>query len=375
MSITAVDTFVVQYPEPNDSMALRCLVFVRITSSDGAEGWGEAITMFPSASRATALLIEGMRDVLMGRDPLANSVLWSELVEEGWWFGHRGGIYSFAISAIDIALWDLKGKLLGVSLVDMLGGPIRTHVPAIASTHPFNADLQLEAERHARYVKEDGFLGFKIGMGKRGDARLGYDVERDIDFVRRLRREAGPEAMIMMDRGKKVTWTLDDAIRRVRGFEDYGLKWIEEPFEPDHTEELRALRQHTTCLFAGGEREWDAYGYQNALADGLIDVVGVDVGRVGGISGALRVMSVIEFSHRWFNSHAWSSAVNTAVSLALSASSSRTLVQELKPDRNPMQDELVAEPIHQVDGEVAVPRRPGIGVEPIVDVLEQYRLQ
>ena len=373
-TISSIDTFSVQYPEPNDSMGLRCLVFVRIRSSDGVEGWGEAITMFPAASRATTALIDGMREILIGRNPLENAVIWRDLVEDGWWFGHRGGVYSFALSAIDIALWDLKGKLLGASLATMLGGAHRTSIPAIASTHAFNDDLQFEAERHGRYVTEDGFRGFKIGMGKRGEARLGVDVDRDVDFVRRLREQAGPEAMIMMDRGKKVTWTLNDAIRRVKGFEEHGLTWIEEPFEPDHSEELRTFRQHTTCMIGGGEREWDRHGYEAALADGLIDVVGVDVGRVAGISGALQVMSLIETEHRWFNSHAWSSAINTAVSLALSASTDRTLVQELKPDRNPMQDELVAEPILQVDGEVAVPHLPGIGVEPILDVLEHYRL-
>lgn len=373
-TISAIDTFAVQYPEPNDSMGLRCLVFVRIRTSDGHEGWGEAITMFPAASRATVTLIEGMNDLLIGRDPLANGVLWRDLVEDGWWFGHRGGLYSFALSAVDIALWDLKGRILGVSLVDLLGGARRDTLPAIASTHAFDSDLQLEAERHGRYVTEAGFLGFKIGMGKRGDARLGYDVARDIDFVRRLREQAGPDAMIMMDRGKKITWTLEEAIRRVQGFEEHGLTWIEEPFEPDHTEELRTLRQHSTTLFAGGEREWDVHGYEGALADGLIDVVGVDVGRVGGITGVRQVISLVERERRWFNSHAWSSAINTAVSLALSASTDRTLLQELKPDPNPMQDDLIAEPIRQVGGQVAVPRGPGIGVEPIVEVLEHYRL-
>ncbi|MDO7881573.1 mandelate racemase/muconate lactonizing enzyme family protein [Salinibacterium soli] len=373
-TISSIDTFAVQYPEPNDSMGLRCLVFVRIRSSDGAEGWGEAITMFPAASRATVELIEGMRELLVGRDPLANVALWRDLVDEGWWFGHRGGIYSFALSAVDIALWDLKGKLLGVSLVDLLGGARRDSIPAIASTHAFDADLQFEAERHGRFVTEQGFRGFKIGMGKRGDARLGYDVDRDIDFVRRLREQAGPDAMIMMDRGKKLTWTLEEAIRRVQGFEEFGLTWIEEPFEPDHSEELTTLRQHTTCLFAGGEREWDVHGYEGVLADGLVDVVGCDVGRVGGVTGALQVISLVERERRWFNSHAWSSAVNTAVSLALSASTDRTLLQELKPEPNPMQDELVATPIRQADGLVAVPTSPGIGVEPIVEVLEHYRL-
>lgn len=373
-TITAVDAFSVQYPEPNDSDALRCLTFVRVRSSDGAEGWGEAVTQVPASAWATEKLVEGMRDLLIGRDPMQTRVIWNDLVQEGWWYGHRGGIYFFAVAAVDIALWDLKGKLLGESLVDMLGGARVDSLPAIASTHAFNADLTYEAERHGRYVTEDGFKGFKIGMGKRGDAHLGYDIARDVDFVRQLREQAGPDAMIMMDRGKKLTWTLDEAIRRVKGFEEHGLTWIEEPFEPDHSIELVALRNQVGCLIAGGEREWDVHGFAGALADGAIDVVGCDVGRVGGITGTLQVISLVERENRWFNSHAWSSAINTAVSLALSASTERVLLQELKPDRNPMQDELVAEPIRAVNGEVAVPRAPGIGYEPIMSVIEHYRL-
>jgi len=332
------------------------------------------VTQVPASALATEKLIDWLRELLVGRDPLQNQVIWHELVHEGWWYGHRGGIYFFAVSAVDIALWDLKGKLTGVSLVDMLGGARVDSLPAIASTHAFNADLSFEAERHGRYVTEDGFLGFKIGMGKRGDSRIGYEIERDIDFMRRLREQAGPAAMIMLDRGKELTWTLDEAIQRVRGFDEYDLKWIEEPFEPDHSLELIALRQQVSCLIAGAEREWDLHGFEGALADGAIDVVGCDVGRVGGITGALRIIALVERENRWFNSHAWSSAINTAVSIALSASTDRALLQELKPDRNPMQDELVADPIRLVDGHVAVPRKPGIGFEPLLSVIEHYRL-
>lgn len=372
--ITSVDAFPVQYAEPNDSGALRCLTFVRIRSSDGAEGWGEAITMLPGATKATAIMVESVRELLVGRDPRANVALWHELQNEAWWYGHRGGIFSFALSAIDIALWDLKGRLMGMSLVDLLGGARVESLPVIASTHAFDPSLEVEAERHGRYVADAGFKGFKIGMGKRGQTHIGYEVDRDIEFMRLLREAAGPDAMIMLDRGKKITWSLDEAIARVRGLEQYDLKWIEEPFEPDHSDELRALRQQVGCLIAGAEREWDIHGYETALADGMIDVVGCDVGRAGGVTGALQVLALVEREHRWFNSHAWSSAVNTAVSIALSATSDRVLLQELKPDTNPMQDDLVSEPIRAVGGMVSVPTGPGIGVVPDLGVIEHYLL-
>src|SRR5690606_19239698 len=122
-----------------------------------------------------------------GRDINDNVALWHELRSQGWWYGYRGGIHSFALSAIDIALWDAKGKSLGLSLLDMLGGPRVQSLPALASTHAFNSDLDYEAERHGRYMTSGDYMGVKIGMGKAGDARLGYDIKRDVDFFAALR--------------------------------------------------------------------------------------------------------------------------------------------------------------------------------------------
>lgn len=374
-TIRSVEAFSVAYPEPNDSDATRYLTFASVTTDDGVTGWGEAVTMHPGVSLATQKLIESLAERVIGRDVVDTEQIWAELVDDSWWYGYRGGIFSFALSALDIALWDAKGKTLGTPLVDLIGGARRESIPAIASTHAFHADLAVEVERHAAYVREEGYLGVKVGFGKRGDARLGYELDRDTRFIRELRSAAGDDAWIMVDRGKTLPWSLDDARARMRAWEDEGLKWIEEPFEPADSAAFRALHADARCLIAGAEREWDVRGYREALADGAIDVVGCDVGRVGGITGALQVIAVVEERGCSFNSHAWSSAVNTAVSVALSAVTDSTLVQELKPDRNPMQHDLAVNPIGVVDGGVAVPRIPGNGVELVVDVLEHYRLR
>lgn len=374
-TIRAIEAMSVAYPEPNDNDATRYLTFVKVTTSEGVVGWGEAVTMFPGVSRATEKLVESLAETLVGRDILDIDAIWTELVDNAWWYGYRGGIFSFALSAIDIALWDAQGRVLGQPLIDLIGGAKQRRLPAIASTHAFGADLTEEVERHARYVTEEGYLGVKIGFGKRGDARLGYELERDIRFITDLREAVGPTAWIMVDRGKTLPWSLDDARARVRAWEDQGLKWIEEPFEPDAFEDFAALRAQTTCLFAGAEREWDVRGYTEAMADGVLDVIGCDVGRVGGITGALKVIALVEESGRSFNSHAWSSAVNTAVSLALSAATDTALVQEVKPDPNPMQNELVPEPFRVVDGFIDIPRTPGNGAEIDPSVLEFYRLR
>ena len=316
-----------------------------------------------------------MAELVVGTDPLQNAATWRAIKQATWWYGYRGGIAAFALSAIDIALWDLRGKLLGTPLIDLIGGAHVERLPALASTHAFDASLEREAERHGRYVTEEGYVGFKIGMGKRGEARLGYDLRRDVEFVRMLREAAGPDAWIMMDRGQSLNWDVASAIRRTQAFEEYDLKWIEEPLEPDDLEGFRQLRRHVGTLVAGGEREWDARGFGEVIASGVIDVVGCDIGRAEGITGALKVIALVEHAGVWFDSHAWSSAVNTAASIALSASTPRCMLQELKPDENPMQHELVDEPFAQRDGWIDVPRRPGLGVEPRESVLERYRLR
>jgi L-alanine-DL-glutamate epimerase-like enolase superfamily enzyme len=373
-TIARVNVYPVTYPEPNDNNSMRFLTFVRIESTDGHVGWGEAITQFPGSTRGTVEIINGLVDDLIGKDPTQNIGIWRDIRKQTWWYSYRGGLAHFALSAIDIALWDLKGKIIGQSLIQMIGkrdSTPDTRLPVLASTHVFNSSLDFEVERHARFIR-DGYIGFKIGMGKRGDARIGYDVERDIQFVKDLRAAAGPKAWIMMDRGQSLNWTLDETIARVQAWEEEDLKWVEEPFEPWEFEHFRKLRQHCTTMFAGSEREWDYRGYSEVINSGTLDVLGCDVGRAEGITGALGIIRLVEAAGLWFNSHAWSSAVNTAASIALSASTSRCLLQELKPDENPMQHELVDEPFSPQNGTIGVPNKPGLGVTVNEKVLAKY---
>ncbi|HLI14807.1 MAG TPA: mandelate racemase/muconate lactonizing enzyme family protein [Acidimicrobiales bacterium] len=373
MKIKRVTPHSVSYPEPNDSNNTRYLTFCRIEAEDGTVGWGEAISQFPDSTRATARIIEAMGEAIVGADPMENVAIWRRLHEGSWWYGYRGGPASFAISAIDIALWDLKGKLLGQPVVNLIGGAYRERLPAIASTHAFDESLEVEAEKHGRYVRSDGYRGVKVGMGKRGKAHLGYEIARDVEFVRLLREAIGPDALLIMDRGQSLVWTRAEAIRRTNAFEEYGLYWIEEPMEPTDIAGFQSLRSQVKCMIGTGEREWNARGFAEVISSGVADVIGCDPGRAEGITGSLKVIELVEAADIWFNAHAWSSAVVSAASLALSASTPRCLLFELKPIENPMQHELVDEPFSQTDGWISVPRRPGLGVEVKESVLEKYR--
>jgi len=134
--IATVEPIPVSYPEPNDFNALRHLCLVKITTDDGVVGWGESITQFPEANFATKAIIEGMAERVVGKDPLANIAIWYQLRDKKWWYGYRGGIGSYAVAAIDMALWDIKGKILGASVLDLLGGAVHERLPVVAPAMP-----------------------------------------------------------------------------------------------------------------------------------------------------------------------------------------------------------------------------------------------
>lgn len=370
--IRSVTPLTLEYPEPNDSGALRRVTLCRIETDDGIVGWGESITMWAEACHATEVMIDGLADLLIGRDPLDHLAISREVATRAWWYGPEG-VAAFARSAIDIALWDLRGKVSGQSLLQMLGGAVHDKLPVIASTHAFLPSLEAEAERHAGYVAS-GFHGVKIGLGKKGDANLGYEFDRDVAFMRMLREACGHGPSIMFDRGQHLRWDASYATRLTQAFEEYDLRWIEEPLEPWDLQGFRQLRAHCTALVATGERCWTTEQYHRLIETGIVDVVGCDPGRAGGITGFRELIQMVEHAQLWFNAHAWSSAIISAASLALSLSSPRCLLFELKPLDNPMQNELVTNPFWHDNGWISGRDLPGLGVDVDERVVEKYRI-
>lgn len=372
MKIAKVEAIPVSYPEPNDFNALRHLCLAKITTDDGAVGWGESITQFPEANFATKAIIEGMAELVVGRNPLNNDAINRSLYDQAWWYGYRGGIASYAISAIDIALWDLKGQALGASVLELLGGPVHERLPAIASSHAHYESIPDMAEEALEWLST-GLQGMKVGFGKRGDAHLGYEHDRDVEYVRSMREAIGPDKSLMIDLGVKIQWDVTTAVKRTQAFDEYDIAWIEEPLGAWDPEGYANLRSKTKTLMAYGEREWTVDGFEQVLATGTCDVIGCDPGRAGGITGFKKVTERVEQYRRQANAHAWSSAIVSAASLAISFSSTACKLFEFKPLENPMQHELVTTPFEHVDGWVYPPSGPGLGIEVIDEVVDRYR--
>lgn len=373
MTIASVEAIPVAYPEPNDFNATRYLCLVKITTDDGVVGWGEAITQIPEANPAVAAIIQGMGELIIGKDPVHTEAIWRANKDRAWWYGYNGGLASNAVAAIDIALWDLKGKILGKSVLDLLGGPVHERLPAIASSHAHYESIPAMVDEAQEWLSS-GLQGMKVGFGKRGDARLGYEHDRDVEYVRAIREGIGDDKSIMIDCGIAVKWDVSTAVKRVQAFDDYNIAWIEEPLGAWDPEGYATLRAKTTTLIAYGEKEWNLEGFERVLATGTCDVVGVDPGRAEGITGFKKVTDRVEAYRRQANAHAWSSAIVSAASLAISFSSPACKLFELKPLRNPMQHDLVPEPIEHVDGWVYPPSdRPGLGIDVQEDVVDRYR--
>ena len=374
MKIVKVEPIPVAYPEPNDFNAERYLCLVKITTDDGLVGWGESITQFKEANAPVAALIAGIaEDYLIGKDPINNVAIWHSLKERAWWYGYRGGIASYAISAIDIALWDLKGKALNTSVLELLGGPVHQRLPAIASAHAHDFDIKKMADE-AKTWMDQGLHGMKVGFGKRGNAHLGFEHNRDVQYVKTMRETLGEDKMIMVDLGYAIKWDVATAVKRVQAFEEYNLNWIEEPLGAWDPQGYADLRAKTKTLIAYGEREWQVAGFEEILKTGTCDVFGIDPGRAEGITGFKRAVERVEAHKRTANAHAWSSAIISAASLAVSFSSSAFRLFEFKPLRNPMQNDLITEPFTHLEGWVYPPLgKPGLGIEIVDEVIDKYR--
>jgi len=371
MRIKQIKAFPLRYPEPNDHNNIRHIMLVRVETDDGAVGWGEAITMWPEASRAARTIVEdGLGPVLIGRDPRDTYGNWLAMKEQSWWYG-EGGIASFAISALDIALWDLKGKALGVPLYQLLGGKVNDRLRACVSTHPSKSTIDAMAQEFAAYV-EQGYTAVKVGFGKKGDARLGYEPKRDIAFVEAVRKAIGDTVDFMVDYGHPVRMEVTQAIRMAHEFERFGIRWIEDPLRTFDWEGYAQLRAAIQTQIATGEDLWTVTDYHRLVQAGFADVILVDPGRAEGITGYLKVQEMTALAHRYIDAHAWSSAIITAASIHLTAAAANYIIFELKPLPNPMQHELVSEPFEQHGGWIAIPEKPGLGIEVNEAVVQKY---
>jgi L-alanine-DL-glutamate epimerase-like enolase superfamily enzyme len=376
MSIKKLEVFPLEYQEPNDNMATRYITLVRVEDHSGNVGWGECISQFrPNTFAVTAMIENGLGDLVIGRDALDNEKIWEDLRGEVWWYGDAGGTAAFAISAIDMAIWDLKGKILNVPLYTLLGGKQQERLPVCASTHPKEHEIDKMANELAGHI-QNGFQLVKVGFGKKGQANLGASAERDIAFVKAVRAAIGPNAGFIVDIGAKMHWNIPYAVKMARAFLEYDLTWLEDVFHPENFIAYQHLRAAVPDMMIGfGERYWNLIDYKRLLDADVCDVILVDPGRTEGVTGMHRITQLAAQYNVKMDPHSWSSAINTAASIHIALANTNASIFEMKPSENPMQHELVSNPISHRDGWIYAPEGAGLGVDVIEDTVQKYLLK
>lgn len=372
MKITEVEAIVLRQPGVNTAIAdgSQDALLIRIETDEGLTGIGE-VDSLPSvikaivdapASHANA---SGLRALLLGEDPLEIDRLWEKMFKGSIYYGRRGAAIH-AMSGIDIALWDIKGKALGLPVHKLLGGPHRSAIRAYAST--LMPDTPAETERVVIGLVEQGFTAIKLGWGP-----FGQDADLDVDLVNAARRAAGDKVDLMFDIGNG--WPNGDhAIRQVRRFEDAQPYWVEEPLMPDDLAGYAKLADAVETRIAAGEEDATRWGFQELLDRCHVDVIQPDVTRAGGISECMKIANLAELRGVEMVTHSWSTGIIKAASLQVLAAMPRATLFEYCVQETALNQELTVERFPLKDGMVEIPTKPGIGIEIDDEVVERYRV-
>jgi L-alanine-DL-glutamate epimerase-like enolase superfamily enzyme len=320
---------------------------------------------------ATKVVIErGLGPLLAGTDATDVGARWEQMRTHAYWHG-QGGIVSFAISAVDIALWDVAGKTAGLPVHALLGGKLHDRVRACASVILNTLDLDALGAEFAGY-RERGWTWVKGGWGQEPTAGFGMDERRDLAVARTAREALGPDVNLSLDVSARAGLKSAGAVRLARRLEQFDLAWLEDALHHEDLEGYRRLRAATETPLATGERAWTIYDYRRLVRGGAVDIVLLDPGRIDGLTGTWKAAEEAAAARVGWVPHSWSSALNTAAALQVFAATANGVVFELKPNESPLQHELVTNPFEQVDGYLAVRDTPGLGVEVDEAVVARY---
>lgn len=273
---------------PNDSMAgfrFHGWLIVEIFTDTGHVGIGNA-ALSPRVTKQAIDLY--LKPLLLGKDPYETEFLWQHMYRATMAFG-RAGIGMVAISAVDIALWDLMGKASGQPVYRLLGGRTKTKIPVYASKLYSQPLDQLAAEAQA--YKDQGYKAMKLRFGW-GPVDGAAGMERNLELVRTVRQVIGYEIDLMCD--AYMGWTLDYARRMVPLLEPFRLRWLEEPVIPDDVHGYAALKAMGRLPIAGGEHEFTLHGFRVLLEAKAVDYIQFDTNRVGGLTQARKIAALAE---------------------------------------------------------------------------------
>ncbi len=387
MKITSVVSHVLQYDLPEELgysqqyYAKRTAHLVEVRTDEGLTGWGECFGPGNVALANKAIVEQVIQPMVLGRDPLDRDVIWHQVYNLLRDHGQKGMPLQ-ALSGVDIALWDLTGKIAGLPLCELVGGRHRDRVPV------YGYGMMLKREGLAAHLArfEEEAAGIKAAGFAATKMKLGLGAAEDVRLAEAVRRGVGDDFPFMADANH--CYTLGDALFVGRALDELGAYWFEEPVAPEDLEGYRELRRKLKTKISGGEAEFTRWGWRHLLEGRCLDIAQPEVCALGGVSEYLKVLALAHAHFTPVINHVWGSAVAVAANLQLLGAMPplpgglfpREPLLEFDTTDNRFRDELLLEPL-DIQGQVArnggyatIPRRPGLGVEPDRSFIESYKL-
>jgi len=369
------------YASASGVQASRGALLVEIETDDGTVGIGEA---GPAGGATAACIEKDLKPLLLGQDPLLIEGLWQKMYTRTRIYG-RGGVVMNAMSGIDIALWDIAGKVAKMPVYKLLGA-CRDRVEAYASGGFYQEGKGVDGIAHeAEGYRARGFKGMKMKIGRNPSTgthlrQLSGNVDfcetdpsEDLARIAAARKALGPQAKLMVD--INCAWSPAFAIEMGREMAPYKLFWIEEPVATDDIDGSARVADALDTAIAGYETELGLYGFRELITRGAVDIVQPDIAWTGGFSEGKRIAAFAQAHHRMVAPHAFGSAVLLMASLHFAASIPNALMLEWDQNPNGLRTELLKEELRlESDSTVRVPEHPGLGIELDRNAIDKYRV-
>ena len=347
----------------------RTICLVKITTEDGIFGWGEG---YGPAGMVKAG-IEFFTPFIIGMDALDHEVVWQHMYLRSLDYARRG-VFLSALSAIDVALWDINGKYMGRPVYQLLGGKKNEKIKPYATGLYFsqNRNLKSDLVEEALKYKEEGYLGIKM--------KVGLGIEKDTEYVTAIRKAIGDEVDLMID--SNHAYTLKEAVQLCIALKDLNIAWFEEPVSPELYDSYAQLRDKTDIPIAGGECEYLRHGFLQLFQHRSVDIAQPDICAAGGITEVKKIAAMASTFGIDVIPHSWGTGIALHAAMHLIANldpNPGRMYQpapwmELDRTENDLRDVLTGPPIVPENGMLGIPDMPGLGVEINEKALEKYRV-
>ena len=387
MKITKVTPWLISAPAPyldtandNKEPRQREYVFIEVSTDEGITGWGEITGTFPVANRSVCAALRHVSDLIEGDDPRLIEMIWNKIFRSFTYMGSRGATTNI-ISAIDIALWDIRGKVLGLPISELFGGPVRDGVPIYC--HPQNGSSIEEMVQHVKAIVETGQKALKLDpfQPHHEEESNGYltgklSAESEnlgADRIAAIREAVGPDIEVMIDCHGR--FDAPTAIRLAKALEPYNIWWFEEPVPVESTHALRQVRENVDVPICVGERLHTRWEFVPILENELADFIMPDVTWTGGISEIKKIATMAEAYYVPISPHDASGPVNVLAGAHAMASVPNHYRVETSRAKLNAYDEYIDHPLDIRGDKIYLSDRPGLGIELDRDYMRGHALE